>query len=191
MEPETSAIDVSDFAQGDCMGDQVDFYWDRRRTRRGALVLLAIGVCGLPLILAGDVDGMVLGIGWAAALTLLAGMVFKRGSDRRPVITISEDGFLDRRVSRRAIPWTEIVRPEIFEAEQFPFLGFDLRNRGRALKDSKPLVRIVAPFHRLLGLPAISINTSLLNCSDEDVMAPIDRFQRCGAADCSGRPATQ
>lgn len=140
-------------------------------------MLLGIGVCSLPLVFAGDVDGKILGIAWTTAFALLARTVFNRGSDRTAVITISASGFHDKRVSKLPIPWAEILHAELFEAEQIPFLGFDLRDRRAVLRNTKLLVRFVAPLHRLLGFPAISINTSLLDGTDEEVMAAIERFR--------------
>jgi hypothetical protein len=156
---------------------EVHFYWDRRRTRRGAALLIAIAAAGSSLMLIDDVDAKVLGLAWGIAFAALAGVVYSRGSKRQPIVTISTRGILDRRISAEPIQWDSVARIVAFEAENVPFVGIDFHDAKAALGTAKPLVRMIAPMHRLLGFPAVSINTSLLDASDEDLIRAVETIR--------------
>ena len=159
------------------MSDAIHFYWDRRRTRRGAIVLLTIGAAGLLLLFQDGSDAKALGAFWLAAFTLFAAAVDRRGNRGEPVVTVSDAGIHDRRVSAALIAWEAISRIGGFEAENVHFIGLDFHNPAAALADAKPLVRFIAPAHRLLQFPSVSINTSLLDGSDGDLLAAIREFR--------------
>ncbi len=158
------------------MSDAVHFHWDKRRTRRGTALLLAIGAPGLLLAFQDGVDAKVLGLAWSAAFALLAAAVHSRGARTEPVVTVSDEGVHDRRISAAPIAWDRIAHIEGFEAENVTFVGLDFHDAKVALADAKPLVRAMAPIHRLFEFPAVSINTSLLDGSDADVIAAIEKF---------------
>ena len=158
------------------MGGAVNFRWDKRRTRRGTLLLLAIGAPGLLLAFQDGVDAKVLGLAWSAAFALLAAAVYSRGARTEPVVTVSDEGIHDRRISAAPITWDRIAHIEGFEAENVTFVGLDFHDAKAALVDAKLLVRAIAPMHRLFGFPAVSINTSLLDGSDADLIAAIGEF---------------
>jgi hypothetical protein len=159
------------------MAETANFFWDKRRIRRGAVLLLAIGAGGLLMLLSDGLDAKILGVAWAAAFAILAAAVYSRGYSDAPVVTVSDAGLHDRRISKSPIAWSSIAHVEGFDAEHVPFIGVDFHDAGKALRDAKPLVRLIAPMHRLLRFPAVSINTSLLDVSDEDLIAAIQRFR--------------
>lgn len=159
------------------MPADVHFYWNRRRTRRGATLLIAIAVAGSSLMLIDDVDAKVLGFAWGLSFAALAGAVYSRGSKVQPVVTISTFGILDRRISAEPIHWDSIARIVAFEAENVPFVGLDFHDAKATLATAKPLVRMMAPLHRLLGFPAVSINTSLLDARDEDLLRSVEAIR--------------
>ena len=66
---------------------------------------------------------------------------------------------------------------EEFDAENVSFVGLDFDDPKVALAHAKLLVRLIAPVHWLLGFPAVTINTSLLDASDNASVAAIQRFQ--------------
>jgi len=159
------------------MTEAAHFFWDKRRTRRGAMVLLAIGAAGLLLVLNDGLEAKILGVIWSIAFAILAAAVHSRGHSDAPVVTVSEAGLHDRRISRAPIAWSSIAHIEGFDAEHVPFIGIDFHDARKALTGAKPLVRFTAPLHRLLRFPAVSINTSLLDGTDEDVIRAIARFR--------------
>jgi hypothetical protein len=159
------------------MSEAVHFCWDKRRTRRSAALLLAIGACGLLIVLSDGLDAKILGVTWATAFAILAAAVYSRGYSDAPVVSVSEAGLHDRRISKLPIAWSSIAHVGGFDAENVPFIGVDFHDPGEALGGAKPLVRLIAPIHRRLRFPAVSINTSLLDGSDEDLIAAIQRFR--------------
>ena len=159
------------------MGDAVLFHWDKRRTWRGATLLLVLGAPGLLLAFQDGVDAKLLGFAWTVAFALLAVAVYSRGARTEPVVTVSDEGVHDIRVSATPIAWDRIARIEGFEAENVTFVGLDFHDAKLTLADAKLLVRIIAPIHRLFRFPAVSINTSLLDGSDADLMAAIKKFR--------------
>jgi hypothetical protein len=159
------------------MGDAIHFHWDKHRTWRGMVLLLALGAPGLLLAFQDGVDAKLLGLVWSAAFGFLAAAVYRCGAKTEPVVTVSEEGIHDKRVSATPIPWDRIARIEGFEAENVTFVGLDFHDPKVALADSKPLVRVVAPIHRLFRFPAVSINTSLLDGGDADLIAAIKKFR--------------
>lgn len=161
----------------DVTRDAVDFHWDKRRTRRGALLLAVLGLAGLALVGLDGIDAKALGIGWFVSFAALSSAVLSRGTKSAPVLTISPEGVHDRRISTAPITWEKIARIEGFEAETVTFVGLDFLDARSTLADAKPLVRVFAPLHRLLGFPAVSLNTSLLDGGDRDVIAAIERFR--------------
>jgi hypothetical protein len=79
------------------MGGAVHFHWDKRRTRRGTVLLLVLGAPGLLLTFQEGVDAKLLGFVWAATFALLAAAVYSRGARTEPVVTVSDEGVHDRR----------------------------------------------------------------------------------------------
>lgn len=159
------------------MGDAVEFHWDEQRTRRSTVLLCALGAPGLLLTLVDGIEPKILGLSWSAAFCIFAYVVYSRGSRKEPVVTVSAEGIHDRRISPAPIAWKHIARIEEFEAENVPFVGIDFVDSKAALADGNLMVRIIAPVQRLLGFPAVSINTSLLDGSDADVADAVRRFR--------------
>jgi hypothetical protein len=159
------------------MPEAVEFHWEKRRIYRGAVILLAIGFPGVLLATMEGVDAKSLGLAWTAGFVALAAGVYSRSFKSGPVITISANGLHDRRISAESIPWVRIARMEEFDAENVSFVGLDFDDPKVALAHAKLLVRLIAPVHRLLGFPAVTINTSLLDASDNALIAAIQRFQ--------------
>jgi hypothetical protein len=123
------------------------------------------------------VDAKSLGLAWTAGFVALAAGVYSRSFKSRPVIAISANVLHDRRISAESIPWVRIARMEEFDAENVSFVGLDFDDPKVALAHAKLLVRLIAPVHWLLGFPALTINTSLLDASDNASVAAIQRFQ--------------
>jgi hypothetical protein len=153
------------------------FHWDKRRTWRGTVLLSALGAPGLLLAFQDGADAKLLGLVWSAAFGFLAAAVYSRAADTEPVVTVSGEGIRDKRVSATPFAWDRIARIEGFEAENVTFVGLDFHDAKLTLADAKLLVRIIAPIHRLFRFPAVSINTSLLDGSDADLMAAIKKFR--------------
>ncbi len=159
------------------MPELIEFYWDRHRIYRGAILLLMLGSPGVLLTTMEGIDATCLGLAWVAGFLTLAAVVYSRSFDSLPVITISTDGLHDRRISTKPIPWVRITCIEEFDAENVSFVGLGIDDPKAALADAKLLVRLIAPLHRLLGFPTVTINTSLLNTDDHTLIAAIERFQ--------------
>ena len=159
------------------MPEAVEFHWEKRRIYRGAVILLAIGFPGVLQATMEGVDAKSLGLAWTAGFVALAAGVYSRSFKSGPVITISANGLHDRRISAESIPWVRIARMEEFDAENVSFVGLDFDDPKVALAHAKLLVRLIAPVYRLLGFPAVTINTSLLDASDNALVAAIQRFQ--------------
>lgn len=155
----------------------LELHWDRRRLRRGALLMAAIGAGGVILFTQDDPSAYWLGGAWIAAFAALALAILGRGRRSGPVVTINAEGIHDRRISASALAWDAISRVEGFDVEHVSFVGLDFHDATTALARAKPMVRFFAPLHRLLRLPAVSINTSLLDGSDADLLAAIARWR--------------
>ena len=161
----------------DQMPEVIELHWDKQRIYRGAIFLLTIGAPGLFLATMEDVDAKSLGLAWALAFFALAAAVYGRSFNIEPVITISTHGVHDRRISAEPIPWARIARVEGFDAENVTFVGVDFDDPKFALAHAKPLVRLIAPVHRLFGFPSVTINTSLLDADDAALVTAIELFR--------------
>ena len=161
------------------MGESIEFRWDRRRLATGAVAFAVIGALGVVMLLQPDWGMKALGLAWMAAFGYGAVHMLSLRADRQPVVTISATGLRDRRIKPTPISWAAIANFEEFEAENVPFVGLTFHDRKAALADARPLVRIFAPLHRLIGFPEVSISTALLDGTDAELVAAI---ARCTAA---------
>lgn len=159
------------------MEDAVQFRWDPRRLNWFTGLLALIGAPGVLLLGVADPGAKVFGAGWAAMFCAGCFALIKRRSDRDAVVTVSNIGIFDRRISSAVIPWSAVSRVEGFEAENVPFTGLDFHDAKTALAAAKLIVRLFAPLHSLMRFPAVSINMNLLDGTGADLHAAISRFR--------------
>ena len=153
------------------------FRWNARGITRATSLAALIGAPGLLLLRDPDFAVKVLGVVWAAPFAVLALALLKRRHDRDPVVTVSAEGLRDRRISDQTFAWAAISRVEGFDAENVAFVGLEFHNPKTELRTAKWHWRLFAPMHRLLRFPSITLQMSLLDGSDADVLAAIARFR--------------
>jgi hypothetical protein len=142
-----------------------------------SLLMLALSMLGAVLLTQVQFETKAIGAAWILAYAFLAWKVWKRRSETAPVVTISDYGVFDRRLSAAPLPWNAISRVEGMEVEHVFFVGLNFYDARAALKAARPIVRRMAPAHRLLGFPDVSISVSLLERSDADLVAAIASFR--------------
>lgn len=157
------------------MSESIEFRWDRRRLAAGAVAFAVIGALGVVMLLQPDAGMKVLGLAWIAAFAYGAVHMLRLRADREPVVTVSAAGLRDKRIKRSPIAWSAISHSEGFEAENVPFVGLTFHDRKAVLADARPLVRIFAPLHRLVGFPEVSVSMALLDGTDAELLAAISR----------------
>ena len=75
------------------------------------------------------------------------------------------------------IPWVAISGVEAIDAEHVAFIGLEFHDPKAALSSARPMMRLMAPLHRLLRFPSASLQMSLLDGSGEDLLAAIRQFR--------------
>lgn len=159
------------------MQEAIEFRWDSRRLNWYTGLMALVAAPSLLLLFQPGADVKTLGIAWASACALAAIALQKRKRVSLPVVTVSEQGIFDRRVSETAFAWNAITSVEGFDAEHVQFVGLEFQNPGAALAHCKPLIRIFAPLHRLFKYPSVSINMGLLDGSDADLLQAVCHFR--------------
>ena len=157
--------------------DAIEFRWYPPQLKWLAGLLLVIGVLGLVMLREEDAGVKALGAIWTVLFAWGACCLLRRVFDRQPVVTVSAAGLMDRRIMDAVIPWAAILRVDAFDAEHVPFIGLEFHDPKAALSSARPMVRSMAPLHRLLRFPSASLQMSLLDGSGEDLLAAIRQFR--------------
>ena len=125
-------------------------------------------------------------IGWAVIIFFGGLFVFaiisNLKSGKGPVIQIDEQGFFDRRVCIKAIPWSEIRGAHIFRgkslyATPLRFISLDVIDPDLYLKKGidRYFPRLFKLFKKLYDEPGITIHTALFNQSPDEILSAIER----------------
>lgn len=162
-------------AMNEPAADTIEFRWQPSRLRWFAVLVGFVALIAVPMLAEDDIGAKAVGVAWLAACAFAARALLRRGSDREPVVAVSAAGLRDRRIRDAVIPWAEIAGAEALEAEHVPFVGLEFHDPKAVLAAARPLVRWMAPLHRLIRFPSVSLSMGLLDGTDADLLAAIRR----------------
>ena len=149
-------------------------------------LLMAVGVIG-PVeggTEADNIGGIVLG--WLVILFFGGGFVFVVFSiikkEQGPDIRIDEEGFFDRRVCSKPIPWSAIRSAYIFRgktvyASAMRFISLDVIEPDNYQRKGidRYFPRLFKLLKKLYDEPGITIHTGLLDQSPEEILSGIEK----------------
>jgi len=150
----------------------VHFRWGRPNPWLYSALAFVIAL-GLPMLLAEDMGVRVMGLAWIAAFAWLTLLLARRTRSAEPVVSVDQEGVLDRRIADERFGWEEILRVETYDAEDMAWVGLELKDPKVSLAKARWLVRLFAPLHALFRFPRVSISMALLDGTREDLMAAI------------------
>lgn len=150
------------------------FYYGRVGTISIAVMLVFIAAIGAIGLLAQATFWLgALGVGWAAAFVALAVYCVRLGSKTHPVVSVSPAGLHDRRLTSTPLPWSAIQSVAAQSTAQgMTSVGLYL-NDSAALDGAKFAVRASAWMSALTGAAPVTISMTLLDGSDDDLLAAI------------------
>ncbi len=156
------------------MTEAVDFRWHARSIRWIELLLVVPLALGVLMMLS---DAAALGAVWVAVFAALIARLEHHARSRAVVITVDSKGLFDRRMTVAPLAWPDIAGIEEFEAEHMRYVGVELRDPAAATSRLRWLPWTARPLHRIFGFPALSISTSLLDGTTDDLLAAIQRLR--------------
>ena len=144
----------------------------------GVSLLFAIG--GFLLLFRG-MEGDVLGAGIVLALFVPASVIFgRRLFDRRPRLSIDDEGILDPYLKVGKIPWHELGGAYVQQLRRRTFLCLVPREPERWLARKSPLGRLMSRGDQALGFTALNVDLTGVDCDPQALQELIQ--QRIAAA---------
>lgn len=158
----------------------------------GALIFVVLGILMATSVIgaeegAAEIDrigGIVLGwmtILFFGAIAIKSLLAISR-MDEGPAVVMDENGFYDRRICIKPIPWKQIRKAYIFRgktlyAMPLRFISLDVVNPEEYQRTGidRFAPRLFILLKKLYDEPGITIQTGLLDQSPEDILAAIEQ----------------
>jgi len=158
------------------------FGYSHLKTLVMALILGVLTLFPLGAALNAQADfGFVLLLGMTATfcglwLMAMLARLFWRG----PVLIVSRDGFLDRRIGPKTIPWERVVQVYVFKARQQIFLAVIPDDPADFIDPPGRLQRLALWVNDALRLPRFSVSLMGLDASQRTIMQALRRHVPAG-----------
>jgi hypothetical protein len=159
-----------------CVG-RTSFAWSAAKLRVAALILLAAAMPATLGVLASGLFNRWLCLGWLLGVAFLMHSLGRRAAARTIVLTIDEDGILDRRLMARHISWREIAAVCFVDLKRAHVVDVRLRCPAATLAQTRWRVRIGAACQRGYGVPAVTISMLLLDGQPSELLAAVARYR--------------
>jgi hypothetical protein len=175
---------------------KAEFGYSRRKLANGMAGAAAFVVTALAVALFAVAAGQPL---WAVlppmtAIAAFFGLVAvtygRRYPQSGPVLTIGDDGILDRRLGPDPVPWDEITRLATVRVWGHDVLELKLTGPERFLAPPALVTRILVPVHRAMGLSPLLVSPAELDASFGDLLHAVRRFRPESAESPEGAPAS-